>query len=357
MLPGTPSTNPLSPDLDDILERTNGFEDLRGERILVTGGSGFVGSWILESFVWANDRLALDAEIVVLTRDPGRFSQKFPHLASRPFVGTLRGNIETFPFPAGTFSHIVHAATPVSVESLEQKPRALFDTIVDGTRRVLEFAERCRARRLLFTSSGAVYGPQPPEMERIEESVRLGPDCTKPFATYAEGKRAAELLCVLTSGAGSVEAKIARCFGFGGPYLPTDAHYAFGNFVRDGLAGGPIRVRGDGTPFRSYLYASDLAIWLWTLMFRGASCRPYNIGSDEAVSIVQLARMVSAETKTEVPVVVEREPHQGYAGDRYVPSTSRARDELGLRMGVGLREAIRKTLAWHVGKSAGGVSR
>ena len=330
-------------DLDHVLEHTSGsWADLRGERLFLTGGTGFFGTWLLESFLWANERLRLGAKVVVLTRDPQAFRARSPHLADQASVSLWTGDVRDFEPPPGTFSFVVHAATPSSAPIA---PDALLDTIVEGTKRTLDVAERCGARRLLLTSSGAVYGRQPPELTHVGEDYSGVPDPLDARSAYGEGKRAAERLVVEASTRGGPVGVIARGFAFVGPHLPLDVHFAIGNFLRDGLRGGPIEVRGDGTPHRSYLYASDLAIWLWTLLFRGQGGRAYNVGSEDDLPLRDLASRIAAYFGTEVRVA--QAAPLGRPAERYVPSTARARDELGLRTWIPLDQAIRFTAEWH----------
>ena len=339
--------NPLSQDLDYVLSQTQGlWEDLRSSRLFITGGTGFFGCWLLESFAWANRALGLNASALVLTRDPGSFKRKAPHLAGLPFLDFLAGDVRSFDYPTGEFSHVIHAATDTSATKHQQDPLILFDSIVGGTRRTLEFARRCGAKKYLFTSSGAVYGRQQPRMTHVSEEYLGGPDPADPRSEYGEAKRAAETLCALYALRYGLQTKIARCFAFVGPYLALDVHFAVGNFIRDGLSGGPVHVRGDGTPYRSYLYAADLAIWLWKILLLGTSCRPYNVGSEDALTIRDLAQRV-ARCFSGVRVEIAEHVSPGKPAERYVPETQRARTELGLDSIIDLSESLRRTIAWH----------
>lgn len=340
--------NPLAAELDQAIAQARDlWDDLRGARVFVTGGTGFFGCWLLETFVWANDTLNLDATAVVLTRDPAAFAARAPHLAAHPAVTLLDGDVRTFAFPGGPFSHVVHAAT---ASSTPVDPVAMFDTITIGTRRALELAGRSGARRFLLTSSGAVYGRQPAGLPHVTEDYEGAPDPANPAHAYGEGKRAAEMLCAVYADS-TLHPAIARCFAFVGPYLPLDAHFAIGNFIRDALHGGPIRIAGDGTPFRSYLYAADLAVWLWTILLRGQPARPYNVGSEEAIAIADLARLVARQCGG-AEVRIARTPAPGIPAERYVPSTARARHELGVDVSVNLEEAVTRTVEWHRRRAA-----
>lgn len=340
--------NPLSADLEHILDHTRPlWEELRGGRIFITGGTGFIGCWLLESLAWANDRLGLGAEALVLTRNEKAFSKKAPHLAARSDIHFQAGDVRDFEFPSGSFFHVIHAATEASAKLNNERPEVMLDTIVAGTRRALEFSEQCGARKFLLTSSGAVYGKQPSEMTHVAEDYIGGPDISNPFFAYAEGKRVSELMCAIAARRKGFEPKISRCYALVGPYLPLDIHFAMGNFIRDALAGGPIHISGDGTPWRSYLYAADLTIWLWTILFRGAGNRPYNTGSSHGVTISELAAVISRELAGGAPVVIAGKPKPGQPVERYVPDTTRAERELGLREWVPLDDAIRWTSEWY----------
>ena len=334
-------------DLDHVLTHTRDlWEELRGQRIFITGGTGFFGIWLLETFAHANDRLKLGAHAVVLTRNAAAFREKMPHLAAHPAIRFHAGDVRDFDFPAGRFSHVIHAATEASAKLNAEQPLAMFDVALEGTRRALEFARAAGAKKFLLTSSGAVYGKQPPELARVPEDFNGGPDLANPNSAYAEGKRAAEMLCTLYRRQFGLEAKIARCFAFVGPHLPLDAHFAIGNFIRDALNGGPIRVNGDGTPFRSYLYAADLAVWLWTILFKGQSGWPYNVGSEEALSIAQTAELVAKTVNPPLKVEIAKVAVEGKLAERYVPSTRRAVAELQLSPEIPQAEAVRRTIFW-----------
>jgi dTDP-glucose 4,6-dehydratase len=180
-------------------------------------------------------------------------------------------------------------------------------------------------------------------MTHIPEDYRGAPDTMDVRSAYGEGKRMAELLCLIYAKQHGIEVKIARCFAFVGPHLPLDGDFAIGNFIRDGIQGSPIRVNGDGTPYRSYLYAADLAIWLWTILVKGTICYPYNVGSDKDITIADLAYTVSSMFDFGLDVLIAQETIPGKPSERYVPSIQRARSELQLQPVIPLEEAIKRT--------------
>jgi dTDP-glucose 4,6-dehydratase len=210
--------NPLEADCAYVTNRLGTLlDEFRNQRIFITGGTGFFGCWLLECISFANRTLGLNIETVVLTRDPEAFEKKCPHLAGDPAILLHKGNIVDFNFPPGEFSHVIHAATDSVRPHRDPVFLETFDTIVTGTRRVLEFSRRAGVKKLLLTSSGAVYGKQPPDLETIPEEYNGAPDPTSPGSVYGEGKRAAELLCSRYAEQCGFEAKLRAVLPLSGP--------------------------------------------------------------------------------------------------------------------------------------------
>jgi len=333
-------------DLEHVLKHGGeALESLRNARLFLTGGTGFVGKWLLETLLFANNRLDLGARVVVLTRRPSVFERDFPHLVPRDVVTLHRGDIRSFDYPDGAFTHVIHAAADV-VEGVS--PIDAFDTTLCGTRRVLDMARDRGAKRFLFVSSGAVYGRQPPELALVPESYNGAPCCTDVGSAYGSAKRAAEWLTSAYSEPDGMACAIARCFAFVGPYLPLDKQFAIGNFFADLLAGRKIDVK-NGAPVRSYLYAADLTAWLWVILVRGAGGAAYNVGSSEAVSIAELAERVSALRGAQGAYRRVGLLENGVRPERYVPDIEKA-GGLGLRPVFDLSESLRRTLSWLEGR-------
>lgn len=300
--------------------------------IFLTGGTGFLGKWLLEHFQ------ALGIKVVVLSRNPGRFIDRFPEIGENQSITFIQGDVRDFSFPSGQFDYVIHAATEASVKLDQENPDEMYSVIVDGTKRVLEFSRQAGVKRALYVSSGAVYGVQPPELSHIPETF-LG----YPVTPYGKGKLKAEQMC-LESG---IEAVIARCFAFVGPGIPLDSHFAIGNFIGNCLRNEPIEIKGDGTPLRSYMHGNDLADWLMGILQHGCSGEVYNVGSDEAVSIRDLAFKVRACAGMLSPITIQGKPSAGALPSRYIPSVNKAKEELGVCVRITLDDAIKQTIDWY----------
>ncbi|QER42862.1 NAD-dependent epimerase/dehydratase family protein [Thermodesulfobacterium sp. TA1] len=319
----------------------------------ITGGTGFFGIWMLESFLWINERLNLNAQATILTRNYEAFKQKHPHLINALSLKYVTGDIRSFVYPKEKFDFIIHGAS-ASAESkfLCEDPEERLSIILDGTRNILRFAAYNNTKSFLYISSGAVYGKQPPSISSLDEQYNGSPNINEANAEVGIGKKVSEFLCTVYSKKHNMDIKIARCFTFIGPYLQLNLHYAVGNFIRDALMGGPIIVKSDGSAVRSYMYASELIVWLWTILFKGKNCDPYNVGSEEPITIKDLAFKVAEIYKEltgkSVDVIVQGKASPEKRVDRYIPSTKKAQTELGLKQTLTLEEAIKKTFLFYL---------
>lgn len=338
----------LSGDLGYIIENTNQlWPQLKGKTIFITGGTGFFGIWLVKSFLHANATFQLEANIIILTRSIEKFLSRYPELNDNGSLQFIEGDIKDFEFPATSVHYIIHAAAETNVAHNIQSPLLMLNTIVEGTRHLLDFAVASGVNSVLFTSSGGVYGKQPDEIAGIEEIFTGAPLTTDTGSAYSEGKRMAELLCAIYHKQYGVPVKIARCFAFIGPYLPLDGNFAIGNFIRNVLDDKDVIVKGDGTPVRSYMYAADLCIWLWTILMNGKSVYPYNVGSDEAFSLSQIASFVAQRNANSRVLIQQSQVASLSSASKYVPSIARAKQELNLKVGIDIQVAIDATIGYY----------
>lgn len=339
----------LSVVLQDDLERLwTSQPDLwalfEGKSIFLTGGTGFFGVWLLHFFRYIETKMSLGLRVTVLSRTPKKFIHRYPVLAAYPAFTFIDGNVKNFDFPKGKYHFIIHAATTASADLIKNYPLAMLDTIVVGTRRVLDYAQYCGAEKMLYISSGAVYGLQSPEVKLMPEANDISLNPLGAVDAYAMGKIFSEYLCSTYEKLYNFGVTIARCYAFLGPFLPLNIHYAAGNFIRDALNSNMIRIKGDGTPIRSYMYPTDLVEWLMKILLNGESCRAYNVGSDHAITILNLAKAIAAKVSN-VEVHIAKNIDCARPANRYVPDISRAKAELSLCCRVSLDDAISRTLS------------
>ncbi|MGI3131256.1 NAD-dependent epimerase/dehydratase family protein [Halopseudomonas pachastrellae] len=344
--------NAFVPDLSRKCSDLQGFlhDALAGRHLLLTGGTGFFGRWLL-ALLGELNRQGAGVEVTVTSRDPARFLACQPAYQQCTWLNWLRGDIrELQELPGRPADFILHAAADTSTTA-HARPLELFDTIVEGARRVLELAA-CSRARVLLTGSGAQYGGLSGSFG-VAETHAGACASNSVGSTYGEAKRAQETLGAIYAESYGIDVIMTRCFAFSGPGLPLDGHFAIGNFVRDALHADEVVLNSSGAAVRSYLYGADLAVWLLTLLVRGKGGEAYNVGSDQAISIADLASRVVARVAPGKQVrIIGCSDDSGRSF--YVPDISRAR-ALGLDVWTSLDESIDSMARW-AGKGAGAVS-
>jgi nucleoside-diphosphate-sugar epimerase len=337
-------------DLNYILTKTQNIwkeNSVCGSKILITGATGFFGKWLLESLLFLNKSIGLDCEIFALSRDPEKFLHQHPFFRREKSISWIKGDIRLFENSASDFDYIIHAATDADAKLINEDPLLMLDTITEGTRRILHFAgKQPGLKAILLLSSGAVYGRQPESIAMIKETDSFNIDINNINSSYAEGKRVSELYGSIYTKLYDLPVKIARCFAFVGPYLPLEKHFAIGNFIHDGLKGQKITVTGDGSQLRSYMYASDLAIWLYTILLNGNTGVAYNVGSDDSVSIKELAEIIAGFFPA-ISVDILNQVRNTDRNQNYIPDVSRAKSQFNFGEGISLRDAIYKTIKFY----------
>ncbi len=326
------------------------LQALKNETIFISGGTGFTGTWLAELISFLNDRHSFNTKMILLSEHAFSFSSKAPHLATRKDITLIEKDVRNLVEISQEVTYIIHAAANPDNRQHSSDPLKVMDVISKGTNTVLNAASRLpNIKKILNVSSGLIYGPQPQELERIPEIAHGGPDCDSILSIYSEAKRYAETLCTAFRNQFKLPIVTARPFAFIGPYQLLDKPWAINNFIRDSLLGGPIRILGDENTVRSYMYASDMAVWLLKMLVDGKPGQAYNVGSPDGITLKQLSERIASHFPA-APEIVHVPVSRSVSRSRFVPDVALARNSLGLTVKVDIDEAIKRTMMWHKSK-------
>jgi dTDP-glucose 4,6-dehydratase len=335
-------------DAEAVLQgRAERLAPLRGQHLFITGGTGFLGTWLLELIKVLNERHQFGVRATVFSRNPETWAARWPHLGREQWVMLQSGDIRYLAELPRDTGYVIHAAALTDRRVFASNPSAVAETNSVGTMRVLRAATLLEdLQKFVLLSSGLVYGAQPWDQARISEEFAGVARCGDVNAVYPESKRLAEVVAQCAVSESKLPVVTLRPFAFVGPYQSLQLPWAVTDFIRDSFRGGPIRIMGDGATVRSILYYSDFAFGVLLALAAGRPRTTYNLGSDEPVDLLTLAQKITKYFHP-VPEIKLRVGQAGYDRNRLVPDTTRLAQDLGFKATVPLDTALRKAIEWH----------
>jgi dTDP-glucose 4,6-dehydratase len=327
--------------------RDQALEPLQNSKLVVVGGTGFVGTWVAEMVAALNDGYQFGIKLTLISRSTDQFANRLPHLAGRADVNLIKSDVRQLgQFPADA-DWVIHAAANPDVRTHASNPLDSASVIVEGTMSVMRTAERLgRLKTLLYLSSGLVCGTQPASEKGLSENAQGAPAPDASFI-YPNAKRFAETLCSAARAQSRIPVLVARPFSFIGPYQSLDTPWAQTTFLSDALRGHHIRVLGDGQVVRSYLYGSDAAYWFLRILTAGQSGDVVNVGSPVGITLQDLAKEVARNFEPSPEIMFNTAPRSAGRSARLLPDTTHAQKEYGLSVYTPLDDAIKLTAQWH----------
>jgi nucleoside-diphosphate-sugar epimerase len=341
------------------------FACLAGKRVLITGGAGFLGHYLVQALLQWNGNSGSSGTIDLTVYD--NFSRGEP-----AWLAGLKGNrrltlvrqdvLDPLPADMGDFQYIIHAACIASPTYYRKVPIGTMDANVNGLRFLLDYARRRKeegrgVEGFLFYSTSEIYGDPAPENIPTPETYRGNVSCTGPRACYDESKRYGETLCVNFAQQFGLPIRIARPFNNYGPGLKISDRRVIPDFARDVLAGRDIVMLSDGSPTRTFCYVADAIVGYFKILVKGRDGESYNIGVEEPeISMADLARKVVSLSRElfgyRGKVVLKASEDKDYLVDnpnRRCPVIRKARTDLGYNPSIPLEEGLRRSLIWYGG--------
>lgn len=320
---------------------------LKDQKILITGGTGFVGKWICEMVSFLNTNFDFNTHLYLIGRDVESFSNDVPHLAKKPFISLIEQDVRNLHDLPNDPNFVIHAAASPDSRVHVSQPLKTIETIYRGTNLILDYCFRLpKLNKIVHLSSNQVYGKIEGE-KLIREDMCGGMDSTKFSNVYGESKKISESICSVYRNQNSLPIVVCRPFSFIGPYQQLDKPWALNNFIRDGLLGGPIRILGDGKTIRSYLYGSDTAYWILSALVSGLVGEVYNLGSSEAVTLNDLAVKVKSILSANMEISGKSSKDEYLNTVATLPDTNKIKTRLKVKENFSLAESLERTIAWN----------
>jgi len=318
--------------------------ELKNQKILIAGGTGFLGSWVAEFIAYLNDNHQFNISLVILARNTDSFKDEKKHLGTRSDIQFISKDIRNINELPEDISYIIHAAASPDNRNHVSNPIETIATITKGTDNLIDCAFKLPdLKKFLYLSSGQVYGKSLPNKELISESDFGSFDCNKITAVYPEAKRMAEATCCAYSSQYKLPIVIARPFSFIGPYQLLSKPWAINNFINDALNNKTIRIIGSGDPIRSYMYPADFVVWILKILISGKNNSAYNVGSPLGISLKDIAEKIIHVAQTNVAIDIKFNNHDL---SHYVPDIAFCEKDLGLKINYNFEDTIRRSIAW-----------
>jgi nucleoside-diphosphate-sugar epimerase len=322
------------------------YSRLGFQHIAVTGGTGFLGTWIAETVAALNDEHRLGITLDVFARNVNDWAQRYPHLARRNDICMKQQDVRS-PFElARNTNFVVHAAGIPNNRVHASDPLRVQQTTLAGLNNTLDAATKLDSLTRFLNVSSCLVSGTPTRAGALAEADYFPLPCGQLHAVYAEAKRAAENLAAIYRSQFRMPVSTIRPFTFAGPYQALDRPWALNNFLRDVLAGSDVRIHGDGTARRSYLYGSDAAWWTLAALVNGVDGATYNIGSPTPVTHLELVELIGQKSPSKPRLVLNTVPFRRGGQDDLFPDTCFTQQSLGVVQTCSLEQTVSKVWQW-----------
>lgn len=335
-----------------IADRLGGHEaTLAGKTIVVSGGCGFLGRYIVGGLLALNKKFKDPLKIIALDTYITSLKSNFIFDETDPYFEIREFDVRNAVPDDIQADYIIHAAGLASPFYYRKYPMETIEVAVQGTKNFLEYARKHPVQSILFFSSSEIYGDPPPQLIPTPETYWGNISCLGPRACYDESKRLGETLCSVYAQQYGVPVKIVRPFNVYGPGGLADQDFrVIPAFISLALSGRKMLVHGKGNQTRTFCYVTDAVIGFLKVLLKGKNGDAYNIGHDQdEMNMMSLAHLVAELITGNAGAQLIDYPDTYPAGEpqRRCPDLSKALAELGYEPTINLREGLLRTIQWY----------